>query len=131
LDPLETVDTLLDRLYRKEVEILQHQSYPFSLCLEDVGIASHKDILAAWLNMTQLFREDDLITDSSTYHTTDVRDALYPFSTYVYAYANGIEINQFYYLELFRRDTIEAAVALLLNIIGQIAESGQKLVKDI
>ncbi|UFZ08030.1 amino acid adenylation domain-containing protein [Bradyrhizobium ontarionense] len=131
LDPLETVDTLLDRLYRKEVEILQHQSYPFSLCLEDVGIASHKDILAAWLNMTQLFGEDDLIKDSSTYHTADVRDALYPFSTYIYAYANGIEINQFYYLDLFRQETIEAAVALLLNIIDQIAESGQRLIKDL
>jgi amino acid adenylation domain-containing protein len=131
LDPLETVDTLLDRLYRKEVEILQHQSYPFSLCLEDVGIASHKDILAAWLNMTQLFGEDDLVKDSSTYHTADVRDALYPFSTYIYAYANGIEINQFYYLDLFRQETIEAAVALLLNIIDQIAESGQRLIKDL
>ncbi|MCK4258362.1 MAG: amino acid adenylation domain-containing protein [Halanaerobiales bacterium] len=126
----ENFTDLLQRIDKETLEAFQHQSYPLELVLDDLKMRFPEvSVFFNMLNMMETATENELKSFAGE-HIENVQDVKFDLEFYVVEYKNGIEIYWNYKNSLFLPETIEYFANEYLKVLGEIATTPAKKIKE-
>ena len=124
IDTEKTVLEYLKTVELKTLKLLEYQSYPLELVLEELDIDYPE--LKVFFNMINIGHNKDKLLEERAEHKTDVQENKFELVFYLEEYANGLEIRCHYLTSLFKKATIEYIQDQYLKILGEITANPKR-----
>jgi len=129
IDINDTFEDILKRVNENIINVLEYQSYPLELLLDELKISYPK--IPVFFNMLNIGEnESDLIEDFESHHQEQLHEIKFDIIFYVREYANAIELLVNYRSNLFEPDIIENMVNQYIKLMEYIAENNSGTIKN-
>ncbi len=129
IDINDTFEDILKRVNENIINVLEYQSYPLELLLDELKISYPK--IPVFFNMLNIGEnESDLIEDFESHHQENLHEIKFDLIFYVREYANAIELLVNYRSNLFEPDIVENMVNQYIKLMEYIAENNNSTIKE-
>jgi amino acid adenylation domain-containing protein len=126
----EIFSDFLERFQTNTIHVLEYQEYPLEIIFAELKIKYPE--IPAFFNMLNIGSSSlEIISNVNMYHSEDTREAKFPIHCYLSEFKNGIQVECYYFRELFMPASIEKIMQIYLRILENIAASPMKKIKDL
>lgn len=123
ISPDMTYGEYLNRLSKEVLESLEFSMLPIENVCALAGLPCYGlKTFPLWFNMTTF--EDSFkrtLEDLHDFHNSSVQDSKFELALYPSEYANGIELNTYYYKSLYRPERIEAIIGDYVSLLQKVS----------
>ncbi|MCK4257390.1 MAG: amino acid adenylation domain-containing protein, partial [Halanaerobiales bacterium] len=132
VDEDESFAQLLKRVRENTLKVMEHQSYPFDLLLDELNLERDfnlPSLTSVFFNMLN-FSKGGKLANYQSRHSNDLQVMKFDLECYINEYENVIGFDCYYRTGLFESATIEYVLGEYQKFLTEIAENVEKPITD-
>lgn len=119
----------LERVHDQLLQMLTYQGYPLELIVDELKI-DYPEISVFFNLLNMGHRGEGFLSETESYHISDVADVKFPLACYLEEHTNGIELRCHYLSSFFQPETIETLFLRYQEMLAEVVSDPNQIVAN-